>query len=233
MSSFGEFLYTLRKEKGMTQAELADALGVTNKAVSKWETGEAMPETSQLLPISRIFDVSVDELLNGERAFEAPKNEESEKETDEIFSHEIKNHLFTRGKDDEDGKTLLETVGGAICSAVMLLGVVTYLLLGALGNLWHPYWVVLPVCGMLCGIIGIIFDMCNRKKRELKLSRGENPYTGGTCGIIMLTCVIAYLLLGALGNLWHPYWIIIAVGGVICGIVGPMGEIATARNKKK
>ena len=53
MNGFGEFLYTLRKEKGMTQAELAQTLGVTNKAVSKWETGEAMPETAQLLPISR------------------------------------------------------------------------------------------------------------------------------------------------------------------------------------
>ena len=40
-------------------------LGVTNKAVSKWETGEAMPETSQLVPIARIFGVTVDELLEG------------------------------------------------------------------------------------------------------------------------------------------------------------------------
>ena len=48
MNDFGEFLFKLRKEKGMTQAELAQALGVTNKAVSKWETGEAMPETALL-----------------------------------------------------------------------------------------------------------------------------------------------------------------------------------------
>ena len=54
MSAFGEFLYALRKENGMTQAELAERLGVTNKAVSKWETGEAMPESNLLLPIARI-----------------------------------------------------------------------------------------------------------------------------------------------------------------------------------
>lgn len=60
MENFGEFLYALRKDKGMTQAELAQLLGVTNKAVSKWETGEAMPETSLLIPIARIFGVSVD-----------------------------------------------------------------------------------------------------------------------------------------------------------------------------
>ena len=74
MTDFGEFLYGLRKEKGLTQAELAEALGVTNKAVSKWETGEAMPETSLLIPISRIFGVSVDELLNGRRAGKSDNN---------------------------------------------------------------------------------------------------------------------------------------------------------------
>lgn len=45
MNEFGNFLYSLRKEKGMTQQELADRLGLTNKAISKWETGEAFPET--------------------------------------------------------------------------------------------------------------------------------------------------------------------------------------------
>ena len=51
----------------MTQQELADQLHITNKAVSKWETGEAFPETAQLVPLANIFGVTVDELLRGER----------------------------------------------------------------------------------------------------------------------------------------------------------------------
>ena len=70
MTAFGNFLYALRKEKGMTQQELAEKLNITNKAVSKWETGEAFPETSQLVPLANIFGVSVDELLRGELAHE-------------------------------------------------------------------------------------------------------------------------------------------------------------------
>ncbi|MCL2234585.1 MAG: helix-turn-helix domain-containing protein [Firmicutes bacterium] len=66
-NNFGDFLYKLRKEKGMTQTELADILHVTNKAVSKWENSETMPETAQLVPISKIFDITIDELLNGDR----------------------------------------------------------------------------------------------------------------------------------------------------------------------
>lgn len=66
-NDFGNFLYRLRRERGVTQAQLADELGLTNKAVSKWETGEAYPETAQLLPLASYFGVTTDELLKGRR----------------------------------------------------------------------------------------------------------------------------------------------------------------------
>ena len=201
----------------MTQAELADKLGVTNKAVSKWETGEAMPETAQLVPLSQIFGVTVDELLKGER------NKNGEKQENEEWIDEAKKHLFTRGKDDK--KTLFDVVGGAVCSALFFICTAAYLILGALTNLWHPYWIMIPVGALSCGIIGIIFDMCNRRKREEKLRRGENPFIGGACGLIILSCLITYLLLGALLNAWHPYWIIVVTGALVCGALGTVGEV--------
>ncbi len=63
--TFGELLQMLRKEKGWTQQQLADLLNVTNKTVSKWERNEAYPETSTLLEISKLFQITVDDLLNG------------------------------------------------------------------------------------------------------------------------------------------------------------------------
>ena len=77
MTAFGNFLYELRKEKGMTQQELAEKLNITNKAVSKWETGEAFPETAQLVPLADIFGVTVDELLRGKRSAEKSAGEGS------------------------------------------------------------------------------------------------------------------------------------------------------------
>ena len=65
METLNERIKKLRKEKGLTQSQLADKLGVTDKAVSKWEVGEANPDISLLVNLANIFDVSVDYLLTG------------------------------------------------------------------------------------------------------------------------------------------------------------------------
>ena len=61
--SFGEKLQTLRKEAGLSQEDLADQLGVSRQAVSKWERDSGYPETEKLLHIARLFQVTVDYLL--------------------------------------------------------------------------------------------------------------------------------------------------------------------------
>lgn len=61
--TMGETISTLRKEKGMTQKELAEQLNITDKAVSKWERDLACPDISTLPKLAEIFGVSVDELL--------------------------------------------------------------------------------------------------------------------------------------------------------------------------
>ena len=64
---FGAFLAQLRKEKDFTQQELADRLYVSNKAVSKWERGQSLPDINLLEPLAKLLGVSVTELLKGER----------------------------------------------------------------------------------------------------------------------------------------------------------------------
>lgn len=64
---FSEFVCELRKEKGMTQQELGNRLHLTNKAISKWEQGLSFPDICMLQDIAQTLDVSILELLNGER----------------------------------------------------------------------------------------------------------------------------------------------------------------------
>ena len=63
----GKFIADCRKEKGLTQWQLAEKLGITDKAISKWERGIAMPDTSIMLELCDILGISVNELLNGEK----------------------------------------------------------------------------------------------------------------------------------------------------------------------
>jgi transcriptional regulator with XRE-family HTH domain len=67
METFSDRLKKLRKDKGITQAKLAELLHLTDKAISKWESGEGNPDIGSLPAIAEIFDVSVDYLLTGKR----------------------------------------------------------------------------------------------------------------------------------------------------------------------
>ena len=77
--TLGSFLSALRRAQGLTQQEVADRLAVSNKAVSRWERDEAMPDITLLPAIADLFGVTVDELLRGERkrAADAPPAPES------------------------------------------------------------------------------------------------------------------------------------------------------------
>lgn len=65
---FGAFVASLRKEQGLTQKELAQKLFISDKAVSKWETGASIPDTALLIPLAEILNVSVTELLECRRS---------------------------------------------------------------------------------------------------------------------------------------------------------------------
>lgn len=61
--TFGEKLFHLRKEKGLTQETLAEQIGTTRQAISKWENDQGYPETEKLLQLSNILEISIDFLL--------------------------------------------------------------------------------------------------------------------------------------------------------------------------
>lgn len=74
----GSFLKELRKEKGITQEQLAEELGVTGRTVSRWETGNNMPDISLLVDISDFYQVSIPEIIAGERKSETMNEEVKE-----------------------------------------------------------------------------------------------------------------------------------------------------------
>jgi len=77
----GKFISTLRKEKGLTQKDIGDKLNITDNSVSKWERGINAPDIYFLAPLSEIFEVSINELLNGERNTRKRKKREDNRKT--------------------------------------------------------------------------------------------------------------------------------------------------------
>ena len=96
--TFGEKLFKLRKEKGLSQEALAEKLNTSRQAVSKWENGQGYPETEKLLMIGNIFEVSMDYLL---KDFTEPNNDEGagyyvSKEMGEgylLFTHKVSKNM--------------------------------------------------------------------------------------------------------------------------------------------
>lgn len=90
----GKFIQKLRKEKELTQQELANKLNVTDRAVSKWETGRGLPDLSIIKPLCEELDISINELLSGEKLNKKEYNEKLEEnieKTIEYTNDKIKN----------------------------------------------------------------------------------------------------------------------------------------------
>ena len=87
----GKFISLLRKEAGMTQEQLGEKLGVSNKTVSRWETGTYLPPAEALMTMSERFHVSVNELLSGKRL----SPEEYRQAAEDNLTHAVKASSFS------------------------------------------------------------------------------------------------------------------------------------------
>ncbi len=108
----GKFIAQCRKKKNITQAELAEKLNITDRAISKWETGRGMPDSSIMLELCNELGINVNELLSGE----VIKMENYDKKADENF---IK---LQKEKENSDKRLLFtETIMGSIMTMSFLL----------------------------------------------------------------------------------------------------------------
>ena len=107
----GKFIACRRKEANLTQLQLAEQLHVTDRAVSKWETGRSMPDSALMLDLCRILKISVNDLLTGEVISMDHYNEEQEQNLLAVI----------RQKEQADKRLLtIELVIGVLCLLVML-----------------------------------------------------------------------------------------------------------------
>ena len=106
----GKFISEKRKACGLTQMQLADKLGITDRAVSKWETGKSLPDASIMLELCSLLGITVNDLLNGEVVSMENYNEKTEKALLEMVKQ----------KEESDRRLLRLEVGIGVMSVVFL-----------------------------------------------------------------------------------------------------------------
>ena len=142
----GAFIAGKRKEQGLTQMQLAEKLGITDRAVSKWETGKSLPDASLMLELCSILKITVNDLLCGEVVTMENYNEKTEKNLLEMVKQ----------KEEADKRLLkMEIVIGVIASAFLL----SMLLVGTyLQTQLMPVWitVLLIAVGFVQFIVAVV-----------------------------------------------------------------------------
>jgi transcriptional regulator with XRE-family HTH domain len=120
-------LYELRKQKGLSQEELANRLNVSRQTVSKWEVGESSPDMEKLVAISELFDISLDELVLDK----AVKKEEASEQVvqSELYS-DIKEHVLTEDNKKKAKKGL--KIAGIVLGVLLLIDLVSMIIYFAL-----------------------------------------------------------------------------------------------------
>lgn len=106
----GKFIAEMRKEKGITQKQLADQLGISDKTISKWECGNGMPEISMMVPLCNVLGMNVNELLSGEKL----PAEDYTRRAEENMMHLMKENEENKRKD----RSLLTAI---VCAALAIV----------------------------------------------------------------------------------------------------------------
>ena len=115
----GKFIASCRKEQGMTQAALAEKLGISDRAVSKWETGKSLPDSGIMLELCELLNINVNELLSGEKIML------------EAYDKKAEENLVTMSRElEEKNRQLLNTeiwIGApAVVAGLVMCGVAAY-----------------------------------------------------------------------------------------------------------
>ena len=226
-------LIKLRKEHGLSQEELADKLGLSRQAVSKWERAEASPDTDNLICLAKLYGVSLDELLKTDDSVETIVEEQVKHESKsgitlqdddgsrvEITNHDI--HAYDKdGKEVKRGghkdkfSLILDLINGVLSSLMIVL----YIILGSTFGMWANGWVFFFVPEIVCSIIRAIHK--------------RNPNKVNIVFITLFTfffvCMVAP---GFDANLWHPMWVVFLLIPAYHSFFGSLNKIKGKEDKE-
>ncbi len=210
----GKFIAKQRKEKKLTQTQLAEQLNITDRAISKWENGKAMPDSSIMLELSNLLGISVNELLEGEKV----QQEEYRKVAEENLIKMKQNEENIQKK-----ACILQTIFTTLCLVLSLLTIGIFIVHmgmnyvmpdtydGALFESLGPLCIILTFLFIATSAIlsfqdNYIISMKKEEKGEEKINvrmRNLEEVFKGVCmafSILLILLLLLYIILSSQGN---------------------------------
>lgn len=188
-------LVNLRKKHQLSQEELANKLGISRQAVSKWERAEASPDTDNLIRLAKLYNVSLDELL-------ATEDEDLYEDSIELLKEEELNEEETKEEEDDDSKVIIINRHHAKWNNLPYPIIVTiiYFLLGSFGGYWGEAWVIFVT-------IPLYYSLIHAIKRRNIFAINYPVFV-----------LVIYLFLGFVLDIWRGTWILFLTIPVFYGI---------------
>ncbi len=209
--SLGQRLIELRKEKHLSQEEVAEKLNVTRQTISKWETDQSMPDFDKILPLCELFEISTDELLTG-------RKEQSERQKEEI----------TDTRENKKKRTI-----GLVTGIMLYFLSIVWILLSVTALDKKPE-IIVAIFMLICGIATciIIYSSIMYKQEKTELEEKEDKQYNQIEKIISIITVIIYLLISFTTMAWHITWIIWIIYALIMEIVKLVLSLRGDKNEK-
>lgn len=201
--TIGERLLKLRKEKNLSQEELANILDVSRQTVSKWESDQSTPDFDKIIPLCNYFGITADELLTGKENINVTKKENVKANFARNIAVAVMLYIFS-------------IIAMILCAAQFnqpIIGVVLFFTLIALAT----------------GILvynGVYYSKESTEKKDVK----DKTIVKQVTGIVDAIGVTIYLIVSFVTMAWHITWIIFLIVGIINEIIK---LIFTISNDKK
>lgn len=200
----------LRKQSGLSQEQLAEKIGVSRQAVSKWERSEASPDTDNLILLARLYNVSLDELLKTDDDIPAPSSAD-EPETSGFTAGETAEAESAAGGTEGTGEKKSEYVNIGWDGIHVEDGEDSVHIDGTGIHIREKHGDTVNIDRN-----GVYVNGKQYTKDDWPLSGHESAAADFPFAII---CIIAYICMGFFMNLWHPGWLIFFLIPLFHGII--------------
>lgn len=213
--TIGTKIQKLRKQHGLSQEQLAETLGVSRQAVSKWEAEQSVPDIDKIVLICDYFGVTTDYILRNE---EVPKTEqEHEFQPDNLVQNKYnisENEVNTENEEKKKKSALLL----AVAIMLYIISVVPPILIDDATGPALMFVMIAAATGIIV-YRSIVNSKNKRDDGEEKKKEPENPILKAVKSCVWAVAVIIYFVISFLSNAWYITWLVFPITGAITDVI--------------